>query len=601
MQHGARNTEYIGRLKFSAGFSLIDVVLAIGIIALLFGGIFVVYFSILDLVKNIDVKVSATSVLNRQVEIIRNVPYEGVGTVGGVPSGVIPQEQTIIFGYFIFSIKTTVRNIDDPFDGMLGGTPNDTAPADYKIVEMEISCPGCAKFAPLIFTTTVAPKNLESASSNGSLFVNVFDANGIGVGGTSAHVVNNSVTPTIDLSDATNASGVLQLVGVPTSTQNYQITVSKTGYSSEKTYPVGDPQNPNPAKPHATVAAQTVTQLSFSIDRVSRVNVYSSGDRCEAIPNINFSVTGSKLIGSSPDVLKFSTSSNTGSNGGVVLNNIEWDTYSFSMTEAGYDVLGTIPFARTIINPGSTFDFRFVVQPTLPKSFLVTVKDALSGNGITGANVTLSKSGFSSVATTGHSLISETDWSGGKYSSQDGGVDAENFPGSLRMLANASSTYNTSTLSWLISNTIDFGSASSTFYALHWNPVSQLPATGQESLKFQLATNNDSSTWNFAGPDGASGSYYTISSSTIWNEQSSNRYLRYKVYLSTRSEFDTPVFNDMTVEFGGMCVPPHQVLFNNLTSGDYDLTATAPGYQIATSTVTISGNWYQADILMNQQ
>jgi len=593
--------KYTGRLRFRAGFSLIDVVIAIGIIALLFGGIFVVYFSILDLVKNIDVKSSATSVLNRQVEIIRNIPYESVGTVGGVPSGIIPQEQTLAFGDFVFSVKTTVRNIDDPFDGTLGGTPNDTAPADYKIVEMEISCSLCAKFTPLIFTTTVAPKSLESASSNGSLFLNVFDANGAGISAASVHVMNNSVTPTIDLSDATNASGVLQLVGVPTSTQSYQIMVNKTGYSSEKTYPIGDSQNPNPAKPHATVAAQTVTQLSFSIDKVSRVNVYSSGLRCEVIPDVNFSVTGSKLIGSSPDVLKFSTSSNTGSGGLVVLNNVEWDTYTFSMTDTGYDVLGTTPFARTIINPSSTFDFRFMLQPASPKSFLVTVKDTLSGNGITGANVTLSKTGFSNTEVTGHNFVGETDWSGGKYSSQDGGVDTENFPGSIRMVQSASSTYNTSTLSWLISNTIDFGSASSTFYSLQWSPVSQAPATGPESLKFQLAANNDSSTWNFVGPDGTAGSYYTFSSSTIWSGLSGNRYLRYKAYLSTQSENDTPVLNNISFEFGGMCVPPYQVLFSNLTSGDYDVVVTAPGYQTATSTATISENWYQADILMNTQ
>lgn len=581
------------------GFSLIDAVLAIGIIALLFGGIFVVYFSILDLVKNIDVKSAATSVLNRQVEIIRNMPYESVGTVGGVPSGIIPQEQTILFGDFLFSIKATVRNIDDSFDGTLGGTPNDTAPADYKIVEMEIDCPGCAKFVPLIFNTTIAPKSLESASTDGSLFVNVFDANGIGVGAASVHVINNNVTPTIDLLDATNASGVLQLVGVPTSTQNYQIAVSKSGYSSEKTYLIGDPQNPNPLKPHATVAAQTVTQLSFSIDKTSRVNVHSSGDRCEIIPNVAFSVTGSKLIGSSPDVIKFSTSSDTGSGGFIVLNNIEWDTYSFSITGAGYDVLGTIPFARAIVNPSSTLDFRFVLQPNSPKSLLVTAKNALSGNGINDANVTLSKSGFSSAAIAGHSFVAETDWSGGKYSGQDGGVDTDGFPGSLKMLASASSTYNTSTLSWLISNSIDFGGSSSTFYALRWNPDAQSPATGPESIKFQLAANNDGSTWNFSGPDGGINSYYTISSSTIWSGLSGNRYLRYKVYLSTQSENDTPVLDGVIIEFSGICVPPYQVLFNGLMPGDYDLTVTATGYQMATSAVTISGDWYQADVLLN--
>ncbi len=229
------NQDKENQSKFSSGFSLIDVVISIGIIVLLFGGIYLVYFSILDVITNLEIRVAAASVLNRHVETVRNMPYDSVGTVGGVPSGSIQPVQQIVFGDFDFSIRTLVRNIDDPFDGVLGGVPNDTAPADYKLMEVEVSCSSCVKFVPLIFTTTVAPRNLESASNNGSLFINVFDAGGAAVSGTLVHVVNASVTPSIDLLDLTNASGVLQLVGVPTSSQSYQIEVSKTCYSSEKT------------------------------------------------------------------------------------------------------------------------------------------------------------------------------------------------------------------------------------------------------------------------------------------------------------------------------------------------------------------------------
>lgn len=583
------------------GFSLVDTVIAIGIIVLLFGGIYLVYFSILDVVRNLEFREAAASVLDRQIEIIRNLAYEKVGTAGGVPAGIISPEQTVAFGDLKFLVKTTVRNIDDPFDGTLGGSPNDTAPADYKLVELEVSCPGCQKFVPLIFTTTVAPKNLESASSQGSLFINVFDANGIGVSAVSAHVVNASVTPTIDLFDATNLSGALQLVGVPTSTQSYQIEVAKTGYSSEKTYPAGEAGNPNPVKPHATVAAQSVTSISFAIDRVSAVNVYSSGVRCEAAPNIGFSMTGTKLIGTNPDVLKFSTSSNTGGSGLKTMNSIEWDTYSLLMNEPNYDLVGTIPFSRVTINPSSTTDFRMVVRPALPKSLLLTIKDAVTGGGVTEAAVNLSKTGFSSTATLGHSFFSQTDWSGGQYSSQDGGIDTGSPTGTLKLLANASSTYNTSTVSWLVSNTFDLGGASSTFYVLRWNPESQTPQTGANSLKFQLATNNDNATWNFAGPDGTTGTYYTISSSTIWSGHNNNRYLNYKVFLSTADENFTPQLEDVNIEFKGKCVPPYQALFNNLSTGDYSITVDAAGYLRATSSAAISADWHQAEILMTPQ
>src|SRR6185295_15865661 len=130
-----------------------------------------------------------------------------------------------------------------------------------------------------------------------------------------------------------NASGILQLVGVPTSTRGYQISVAKTGYSSDQTYTLGAAGNPNPVKPHATVAQQTVTSLSFSIDALSSLAVYSSDNRCAPIANESFDIQGTKLIGTGPDVLKFSTSSATGAGGSTTLQNIEWDTYTIGLTD----------------------------------------------------------------------------------------------------------------------------------------------------------------------------------------------------------------------------------------------------------------------------
>ena len=93
--------------------------------------------------------------------------------------------------------------------------------------------------------TYVAPKNLETTSHNGNLFVQVLNASGIPISGATVHVTNSSVNPSIDLTDITNSSGMLQLVDIATSSAGYHITVSKTGYSSDQTYPPGNPANPS--------------------------------------------------------------------------------------------------------------------------------------------------------------------------------------------------------------------------------------------------------------------------------------------------------------------------------------------------------------------
>lgn len=583
--------------KYRGGFTLIDVIVSLGIIVLLFGGIFLAYMSITDLVNNLEVRGAASSVLNDQVEIVRNLSYANVGVVGGVPGGVIPATQNVVHGDLTFVIKTTVRNIDDPYDGTLGGTPNDTAPADYKLVELEASCPNCRKFVPLILTTTVAPKNLESASTDGSLFLNVFDANGQPVSGATVRVQNASVTPAIDLTDQTNLNGILQLVGVPTSTQAYFISVTKSGFSTDRTYPMGASGNPNPVKPHATVAAQTVTTLSFAIDGLSTVNVQSVGSRCEPKASRSFSITGTKLIGTAPDVLKFSTSSQTDAQGLKSLTGVEWDNYGFALTGSGDDLLGTIPFSTVAVNPSSTFNFQFVVQPANPRALLVKVVDGVTGLGVSGAQILATRGAYTGTKITGQAGTTFSDWSGNGYNSQSGGIEAEGSPGSLRLVYDGVA-YVTSTLNWLISNTIDFGSASTTLYSMSWNPDLQPVSTGFESLKFQLASNNDDATWNFIGPDGTASSYYTLSDSTIFNSHSGNRYLRYKVFLSTIDNTVTPSLNDLTFNFSGVCVPQAQALFNGLASGTYDLTVTANGFAEATSSVSVSANFQEIEIQM---
>lgn len=593
-----KNFQYFQSRK---AFTLIDVLVSVGILVVLFGGIYLIYFSILDVINNLELRTAATSILNQEVEIIRNLAYEDVGTLGGVPTGAIPQTQIKTFDNLSFSIKTIVRNIDDPFDGILGGSPNDTAPADYKLVELEIDCINCKKFVPLLFTTTVAPKNLESASNDGSLFINVFDAGGMGIQGATVRVVNSNVSPTIDLTDLTNTNGVLQLVGVPTSTQSYSILVLKEGYSSDQTYPLGGVDNPNPSKPHATVAAQTVTSISFAIDRVSTLNLISSGFRCEPIPSTSFSIQGSKIIGTVPDVYKFSTTTITNAQGLKTFSNLEWDTYSVSMTDDSFDIYGMNPLAPIAINPSSTMDLRFTLVPADPRSLLVTVKNAVTGDPIADAEVDISTTGFSDSVITGRAVYSDSDWSGGDYANLNGSISADIVPGLIRLIVNASGTYDTGVVGWIESNTIDFGSASTTFHNLEFLPTSQPPSTGSDSLRIQIASNNDNTTWNFSGPDGAGSTYYTVSGGSIWSGHDGKRYVRYRVYLSTQDENQTPELSSININFSGFCVPKAQTVFQNLPLGTYDVLATASGFQTGSSTVSVSGDWQQVEVLMEPQ
>ena len=576
-----------------AGTSLIDLVIAMTIVALLFGGIYLVYFSIITAVANISVRSAAAAAIGNEVELLRNLPYADVGTIGGVPSGVIPATQSVTEGNYSFTLGTVVLNIHDPFDS----NPNDTTATDYKLVSVTATCPLCDNPMTVTITTTVAPNgNAIATQTGGALFISALDANGNPVPNAVVTVVNASVTPSIDLTDTANASGVLELIGAPTSTQGYWISVTRPGYSTDETYPPGGAANPDPVKPNATVAANSATRVSFAIDRLSSLAVSASDNRCNAIGNEPFTMQGAKIIGY-PNVLKFSTSSTMDAQGTAMFASLEWDTYTLADTDPSYDVAGTIPLDPVVVNPSSTDSFQFILQPAANPSLLATVEDGATGAGIPDAIVTLSTSTFSETLTTGHATVANTSWTGGAYASQSGGIDAST-PGELTLLVNASGTYSTSTASWLISNTIDLGGANAALYAMAWT-AGTMPAN--TSVAFQIAANNDNATWNFIGPDGTGSTYFTAPSSTLPAALSGNRFLRYKVFLDTQDANAAPSVTGISFDFSANCVPPAQVLFTTLPQGSYTLGATAANYYENTSTVVVGAGFQSSVVPLTHQ
>src|SRR3989344_2741689 len=344
-----------GNRFLSAGFTLVETIIAIGIFMIIAVGIYFSYANLLEIFSASYLNLTALSALDSELEVIRNMPYASVGTQGGVPTGIILSSKNLTYGNIPFIVNTVVRNVDDPFDGIQGGNPNDTAPADYKLVEVEITCPTCPRFIPTKITITISPIGLETITNNGTLVVKVFNASGQPVIGANVSVINNSVSPAVNLSDVTDSSGILKLVDVAPSSAGYAITVSRVGYSSDRTYAIGDPLNPNPLKPNATVLSQQTTEISFVIDQVSTLVMRTQNKFCAGVGNIDFLQTGQKLIGTNPDVLKYSVTNATNSSGNRAVTGLEFDTYDFKNQDASYEVSGFSPVMPIAVNPNGTY------------------------------------------------------------------------------------------------------------------------------------------------------------------------------------------------------------------------------------------------------
>lgn len=574
------------------GFTLLELLVALGLLSL-FTITAVSLFSALTRVTGAARSFTrAAALANEQIEIIRNLPYTDVGTTQGIPRGKVPSAQTIARDGDVFTVTATIRNTDDPFDGTIGGTPNDTAPADYKWVEIAVTCAACESMPTALASTIVAPKNLETSSGNGALFIHVIDALGAPVMNAHVHVENKKLSPNLIIDEVTDNNGWVQLVDIPPSVGGYNISVTKQGYTSDGTYPSGQSENPNPEKTDSTVLKEQVTQTSFTIDRVSTIDLSTITNRCTAIGSVSGKIEGQKKISVNPDTLKYTATFTTNVDGKKTLENVVWDPYTATITDDAYSFAGAIPKNPVVLAPNERAPFDLILEPASTKNLLVTVTDALTRLPLGAVTVTLKKGSQSTALETGKGFVSQTDWSGGggqptfidhsRFATDDGNIDVITTPGDV-LLRRSQGGYAANGA--LESSTIDFGGSPS-FITIRALPFDQPNNT---LVRMQIATNNDLSTWNYRGPDGTAQTFYTSIASTIARMHDGDRYLRYRLFLSSTNPASTPNVSEIQLIFSASCVPPGQTYFGNLSGGQYTLLVEKEGYEPYEETVQVSG------------
>lgn len=575
------------------GFTLTEILVAVAIFSVIATSVLQTYSIFLKAVVAGRWRIIAADITNSEFELLRNIPYQNIGLTNGIPLGVLAPTSTVVYDGNTFLITRTIRNIDDPYDGKLGDSPNDLSPADYKMAEVYIECPTCKKFLPTSIVGSISPKNLETASTNGALFLRVFDANGVPVPQASVRVERSN--PSIIINDITDNQGLLAIVDAPPGNNAYRITATKSGFTTDRTYATST-VNPNPVKPDLTVLVQQVTQASFIIDKVSELNVSTIQSDCAIVPDVQFGMQGSKLIGT-PNILKWSGNFQTDNVGRKLLSDLEWDTFQATISGTYY-LAGSNPMLPLAILPDSKQNLDLVVTDEVPDHLLVTVKDASTQLPVSGATLTLTSGSFNRSTITGRGYVEQTDWSNpGAYSAQDGNMSVSSPIGEIKLLQ----SFGEYPLSGnLTSNIFDTGT-SSNFATIQWSPTAQPPQTGNpsDSVKFQIAsspTNDGTETWLFTGPDGSESSYYTTSSNNIYSGHNGNRYFRYKIFLSTADPNYTPNIAEIAVTFTSSCIPPGQAMFSALIGGSYNIEASKTGYLTQVLPVNINSLWQSLEI-----
>jgi hypothetical protein len=248
------------------GVGFIDVIIGTAVIALVFLALTGVLRASLLVSSEAKSKAAAQSLAENEMEYIRGLTYDAIGTVGGIPSGSIAQTQAQTLDGAVYTIRTLIEYTDDPADG-LGASDSNGITTDYKTVKVNVSYFLHGTTRNIALVSNFSPPGIESTNGGGTLQIKAVSASGVAVPGATVLIVNASTTPTVNLTTYTNLSGIVYLPGAATSTE-YQVTVSGSGYSTAQTYP-RTTQNQNPSPGYLTVVKNQTTTGTFAIDLLS--------------------------------------------------------------------------------------------------------------------------------------------------------------------------------------------------------------------------------------------------------------------------------------------------------------------------------------------
>lgn len=373
-------------MKKQKAFTLIEVLLGTFLVLIIFLGIFVAYQLGLKVVGQSRYRITATAIANGELEQIRNLSYDIIGVIGGFPDGILEASKIKNVNGIDYTVDTRIDYIVDAADGI--SSPNDDCPNDYKKIEVKVSWTDSLS-GDIMLVTDISPETLaqECDEDGGILLIQVFDAYGIMI-----------VSPLIEIKDPTTD----QIIKTATpgdgshffslSPDSYKVVITKSGYSTSRTYGVEEVTNPE--KPHSIVLNGELTEVSFSIDELSSMTIETVGPEeleYPIIPNAGFDLTGDKIIGTDINedpVYKYSEYHITNELGQITISNLEWDLYTFFPNN--FDLID--PVDPVSLAPDENKAVRLVLQAD--NSLLVTVQDSETSEPIFSAESRLTGPGY---------------------------------------------------------------------------------------------------------------------------------------------------------------------------------------------------------------
>jgi prepilin-type N-terminal cleavage/methylation domain-containing protein len=221
-----------GHPASEAGFSLIEVLVSIMVLAIVAGGLAAGLTATSSMLGRSKADAIATKLATSEMEVVRRMSYDVVGTVGGNPPGTLVADRNVTRDGASFRVQNRVVYVDNAAPGAT------QTRIDYKSVQTIVT-PLATGSKSVTQTTLVAPPTYASIAGKSAITVSTTDKiTGAAIAG-SAITVTGGPSPTVtDVTDATGNAVIAGLTPNSSPSQLYTAAISKPGYVI--TNPAGD-------------------------------------------------------------------------------------------------------------------------------------------------------------------------------------------------------------------------------------------------------------------------------------------------------------------------------------------------------------------------
>lgn len=207
-----------------AGFSLIEVLVSIMVLAIVAGGLAAGLTATSSMLGRSKADSIATKLASSEIEVVRRMTYDDVGTVGGNPPGDLIADRNVTRDGAGFRVQNRVVYVDNAAPGA------SQTRIDYKSVQTIVT-PLAAGSKSITETTLVAPPTYASIAGKSAITVSTTDKITGAAIADSAITVTGGPSPTVtDVTDATGNAVIAGLTPNSSTSQKYTVAISKPGY-----------------------------------------------------------------------------------------------------------------------------------------------------------------------------------------------------------------------------------------------------------------------------------------------------------------------------------------------------------------------------------